>query len=94
MTTSDVDCAVLGAGAAGLAAATMLRAAGRDVIVLEAATRAGGSAWTERREGYLVERGANAFRIGPGAHAFLRATGLESLAVAAAPTSRERFLVR
>ena len=94
MTASDVDCAVVGAGAAGLAAATLLRAAGREVIVLEAATRAGGSAWTEDREGYLVERGANAFRIGPGALTFLRAAGLESLALAAAPTSRERFLLR
>ena len=94
MTRTDVDCAVIGAGAAGLAAATMLRAAGREVLVLEASGRAGGSAWTERRDGYLVERGANAFRLGPGAWAFLRAAGLESLALAAAPASRERFLLR
>ncbi len=94
MTRTDVDCVVIGAGAAGLAAATALRAAGREVVVLEASARAGGSAWTERCDGYLVERGANAFRLGPGALAFLRAAGLESLALAAAPASRERFLLR
>ncbi len=94
MTRTDVECVVLGAGAAGLAAATALRAAGREVLVLEASERAGGSAWTERRDGYLVERGANAFRLGPGALAFLRAAGLESLVLAAAPASRERFLLR
>lgn len=94
MTRTDVDCVVVGAGAAGLAAATTLRAAGREVLVLEASARAGGSAWTERRDGYLVERGANAFRLGPGALRFLIAAGLDSLALAAAPASRERFLRR
>ncbi len=94
MTRIDVDCVVVGAGAAGLAAATTLRAAGREVLVLEAAARAGGSAWTERCDGYLVERGANAFRLGPGALTFLRAAGLEALALPAAPASRERFLLR
>jgi oxygen-dependent protoporphyrinogen oxidase len=90
----DVDVAVVGAGAAGLAAATVLRAAGREVLVFEAEARAGGSARTERRDGYLVERGANTFRLGPGALAFLRGAGLESLALAASPASRERFLLR
>ncbi len=40
------DVVVIGAGVAGLAAARRLRAAGRDVLVLEAAGRIGGRAWT------------------------------------------------
>jgi monoamine oxidase len=40
------DVVVIGAGVAGLAAAHALRAAGRDVIVLEASSRIGGRAWT------------------------------------------------
>jgi len=92
--TTDADVAVVGAGPAGLAAATALRAAGREVIVLEAAPRAGGSAWTETRDGYRFERGPNAFRLGPGALAFLRAAGLEPRLLAASPASRERFLLR
>lgn len=94
MTRVDVDVVVIGAGAAGLAAATALRAAGREVLVLEATARAGGAAWTEAREGYLVERGPNALRLGPGALAFLRAAGLEPQLVAASPAGRERFLLR
>lgn len=43
---SDVDVVVIGAGCAGLGAATALRAAGRSVVVLEAADRIGGRAWT------------------------------------------------
>jgi len=91
---SDVELAVVGAGAAGLAAASALRAGGREVVVLEASARAGGSAQTEARAGYLFERGPNAFRLGPGTLAFLRAAGLEARLCAASPASRERFLLR
>jgi protoporphyrinogen/coproporphyrinogen III oxidase len=92
--SADVEVAVLGAGIAGLAAAAELRRAGRDVAVLEASPRAGGAAFSERIDGHLVERGANTFRIPPAMHAFLRAHDLAELPIAAAPASRERFLVR
>ena len=42
----DVDVVVIGAGLAGLGAATALRDAGRSAVVLEAADRIGGRAWT------------------------------------------------
>jgi monoamine oxidase len=42
----DVDVVVIGAGLAGLGAATALRQAGRRAVVLEAADRIGGRAWT------------------------------------------------
>lgn len=43
----DVDVVVVGAGAAGLAATRRLQAAGKTVVVLEAADRVGGRAFTE-----------------------------------------------
>ena len=43
---SDVDVVIVGAGAAGLAAAKVLCAAGKTVRVLEAMDRIGGRAWT------------------------------------------------
>ncbi len=42
----DVDVVVIGAGAAGLGAATSLRESGRSALVLEASDRIGGRAWT------------------------------------------------
>lgn len=44
---TDVDVVVIGAGAAGLAAAAWLGAAGRRVVVLEARSRIGGRTYTE-----------------------------------------------
>jgi monoamine oxidase len=53
------DVLVLGAGAAGLAAARTLADAGRRVAVLEARARIGGRVWTDRAfAGVPLERGA------------------------------------
>ena len=46
MPSPDLDVVVIGAGLAGLGAATALRDAGRRCLVLEAAGRIGGRAWT------------------------------------------------
>lgn len=46
MPSADVDVVVVGAGVAGLAAAAELRARSRSCVVLEAAARIGGRAWT------------------------------------------------
>ena len=59
-TEPDVDVVVIGAGLAGLGAATALRAAGRGALVLEAADRIGGRAWTA----YPAELGGVWFDMG------------------------------
>src|SRR5829696_4288869 len=56
--TTDVDIVVVGAGAAGLAAAKQIKAAGQSVIVLEARPRIGGRAFTDTSLGAPFDAGA------------------------------------
>ena len=55
---ADVDVVVIGAGAAGIAAAQALRAAGRQAVVLEARSRVGGRAFTDASLGPVYDAGA------------------------------------
>ncbi len=55
---NSVDVVVIGAGVAGLAAAGLLRAAGRRVELIEAGKRIGGRAWTEMIRGRAFDHGA------------------------------------
>lgn len=60
MSVRAPDVIVIGAGAAGLAAARRLREHGLEVVVLEAKQRVGGRIWTDRDSlGVPWERGAN-----------------------------------
>lgn len=51
------DVVVVGAGLAGLRAAQLLRAAGREVVVVEAADGIGGRVRTDRVDGFTLDRG-------------------------------------
>lgn len=66
---TNPDVVVIGAGAAGLAAAHELQAQGKSVVVVEAASRMGGRAWTESETfGVPYDQGAawiNASNINP-----------------------------
>lgn len=53
----DVDIAIIGAGAAGLAAATRLRGSGLTTLLLEARSRPGGRAWTVREGALALDMG-------------------------------------
>ena len=53
--------AVVGAGLAGLSAAWEVNKAGLELVVLDAGRRPGGMIVTERREGFIVEGGADGF---------------------------------
>lgn len=54
---SDVEVLIVGAGCAGLAAATRLVAAGRSVRVLEASDAPGGRMRSDRVDGFTIDRG-------------------------------------
>lgn len=62
---SKPDIVVVGAGAAGIAAARRLLAAGLSVAVLEARERVGGRAHTVRLSGHPVDLGAHWLHAGP-----------------------------
>ena len=55
---------VVGAGLAGLSAATRLAEAGLDVQVLEASGHVGGRVATEHLDGFVVDRGFQVFNTG------------------------------
>jgi monoamine oxidase len=78
-TTQSADVIVIGAGAAGLAAADELARKDRRVLVLEARERVGGRCWTRRMPGLQipVELGAE-FVHGEAklTHALLKKAGL------------------
>ncbi len=61
---AEVDVAIVGAGAAGIAAARACLAAGRTVAVLEARDRVGGRAVTVRLGGHPVDLGAHWLHAG------------------------------
>jgi monoamine oxidase len=63
--SGEVDVVVAGAGAAGIAAARRLLAAGLSVAVLEARDRVGGRAVTVALKGHPVDLGAHWLHAGP-----------------------------
>jgi oxygen-dependent protoporphyrinogen oxidase len=91
---SDADAVVIGAGAAGLGAAAWLRAAGREVVVLDAGDRPGGVMRSDRCEGFIVDRGPQTTRIPADALALLRRTGNEAALAKASPEGRARYVLR
>ena len=59
MSPDEVDVAIVGAGAAGIAAARRIAASGRSYAVFEASARLGGRIWSDTgRLGVLHDRGA------------------------------------
>lgn len=88
---------VLGAGVSGLAAAHRIRSTAPDIelTVLEASDRAGGWIGTVEREGFVIERGADAILAqAPGFHAFVDGLGLRSRVVKTRSDRRGAYVLR
>jgi oxygen-dependent protoporphyrinogen oxidase len=90
--TSALGAVVVGAGAAGLAAALDLRRRGREVLVLEAGDRPGGVMRSDAQGGFLFERGPNALRAPAPVHALLCRHGVAGALEPAAAEARLRCL--
>lgn len=89
------DTIILGAGLTGLTLAHRLQRAGKNVRLLEKATRPGGVIRSERRDGFLCEAGPNSLLIKDARVArYLDELGLRDELIAARPEAAKRFLVR
>lgn len=88
---------IVGGGISGLATAWQIHHNLHDeqleLVVLEAARRAGGTAWTERRDGYLLETGPNGFLDNkPHTLALCRSVGLADQLVRADEAAKRRYI--
>ncbi len=89
------DVIIIGAGISGLTAAHKLARAGKEVVVLEEASRAGGKIVTAREEGYLLESGPNSLRVeNQETIDLIEGSGLSERIIDANPTSKKRYVLR
>jgi oxygen-dependent protoporphyrinogen oxidase len=89
--------AIIGGGIAGLAAANRIREVDPtcDVTLFEASNRFGGALWTERRDGFLIEHGADSFITNvPWGVDLCRRLGLADQLIGTNPQGRQAFVVR
>ncbi|MFN8392150.1 MAG: protoporphyrinogen oxidase [Bdellovibrionota bacterium] len=91
MSTSDVI--VVGAGIGGLALAYALEKGGLQVTVLEAGDAPGGAIRSERRDGFLLEWGANSVMPKHRIVDLAGELGLTDELVEADPAAKKRFVV-
>ncbi|MCJ8145079.1 FAD-dependent oxidoreductase [Ancylobacter sp. A5.8] len=87
--SGDVDIAIVGGGAAGIAAARRIAAAGRSYVLLEASGRLGGRARTVSVFGRPVDLGASGFSRRDSTLA--AAAGEAGLALAPLPVARRLY---
>lgn len=86
----DVDVAIVGGGAAGIAAALRVAASGRSYVLVEASPRLGGRAATREAFGLPFDLGANRFaRTGEGIAAAAAAAGI---ALNDVPSARRLYI--
>jgi protoporphyrinogen/coproporphyrinogen III oxidase len=95
MLNGKVDVIVVGGGISGLAAAWALQRRGVSVMLLEAATRAGGTIGSAREHDCLFESGPNStLETTPLIGALLDELGITGERVYANPAARNRYILR
>ncbi len=92
MSGPDLQAIVVGAGAAGLSAALELRRRGHETLLLDSGDRPGGVMRSDRKSGFLFERGPNTMMVKGPALSFLQRHGLEAALQPARPAARNRYL--
>jgi protoporphyrinogen/coproporphyrinogen III oxidase len=90
----NVDVAVIGGGISGLAAAHVLRKAGRNAVVLEASSSFGGIVGSFRQGQYLIDRGPQSMVLSPPLGELCRDLGIEGQIVAAKTEGAKRYIYR
>ena len=89
------DVLILGGGISGLTLGYSLLQEGVDVCVLEASSRPGGTIWSERKEGFLIEHGPNTALLTQQAHLDLfQSLGLRERLAFASETANHRFILK
>ncbi len=97
MAHSEIEAEVLvvGGGISGLTVAWLLARQGRDVAVIEAAGRPGGTIGSAREDGCLVESGPNStLETSPLIGALIEQAGLAGQKIYASPAAKNRFVLR
>ena len=89
------DVIVVGGGVSGLATAWHLKNAGIDVVLLEAGNAVGGCMLSERREGFLLEKGPfNVIVRDPAFQELLADLSDQVQVITASKSARSRYLYR
>lgn len=95
MRAKSRDVVVVGAGISGLTCAWHLRRAGRDVLLLDAHDAVGGAIQTERRAGFLLEKGPyNVIVRDPAFEELLEGLGDRVNVVTASEQAKNRYIYR
>jgi oxygen-dependent protoporphyrinogen oxidase len=89
------DCIIIGAGISGLSVAAGLSMRGKEVLVLDKASRVGGTMVSIRRQGYLIDFGPTTMlHTTPVIDELVRYAGLQQDLCFANPQSQKRYIVR
>jgi oxygen-dependent protoporphyrinogen oxidase len=93
--TIESEILIVGAGISGLTAAWGLQSGGREVQVIEAGPRAGGTIGSTRVDGCLIESGPNStLETSPLIGRLIAETGSAGGLIYARPAARNRFVLR
>ena len=89
------DVVIVGGGISGLTAGWYLHHAGMDVCLLDAQTEVGGVTQTQRRDGFLLEKGPfNVIVRDPAFMTLLEGLSSEVKIISASPAAKKRFVYK